>query len=243
MSNGSLFEILLYAALAAFVLFRLRSVLGKRTGHEERHDPFADEHAANDQDGPARDDDRDDGNVISLPGNDRGPQAASADTATDEELMQSADTLPAGITRIKLADSSFDEVEFLRGGRAAFEMIVQAFASGDRDGLKPLLTPDLHRSFVTAIYEREKERETQETTIVTIRSSDIVEASLIGSMAKVTVEFITDQVKVTRDVDGAVVDGDPDRIETFTDLWTFERDISAKDPNWALVATNVPDEA
>jgi predicted lipid-binding transport protein (Tim44 family) len=122
-------------------------------------------------------------------------------------------------------------------------MIVQAFAAGDRDALKPLLTEDLHRSFVTAIYEREKERETQETNIVTIRSSDIVEASLIGSIAKVTVEFVTDQVKVTRDVDGNVVDGHPDRIETLTDLWTFERDVSSRDPNWALVATRVPDDA
>jgi predicted lipid-binding transport protein (Tim44 family) len=239
MSNGSLFEILLYAALAAFVLFRLRGVLGKRTGHEERHDPFAEGPAANDQDNGARDDD----NVIPLPGKERAARTASADTATDDELMQNADTLPAGITRIKLADDNFDEVEFLRGGRAAFEMIVQAFAAGDRDGLKPLLAPDLHRSFVNAIYEREKERETQETTIVTIRSSDIVEASLIGSIAKVTIEFVTDQVKVTRDVDGNVVDGHPDRIETLTDLWTFERDVSSSDPNWALVATRIPDDA
>ena len=239
MSNSSLFEILLYAALAAFVLFRLRSVLGKRTGHEERRDPFAEAPAANDQDSAARDDD----NVISLPGKDRDGAIASADTATDEELMQNADTLPAGITRIKLADYTFDEVEFLRGARGAFEMIVQAFAAGDRDALKPLLTEDLHRSFVTAIYEREKERETQETNIVTIRSSDIVEASLIGSIAKVTVEFVTDQVKVTRDVDGNVVYGHPDRIETLTDLWTFERDVSSRDPNWALVATRVPDDA
>lgn len=236
MTDGSFFEILLYAALAGFVLFRLRSVLGKRTGHERPHDPFADSSASNDsQSGAEEEEDKD--NVIRLPGQKSADQPSERD-----DIVVDADSLPAGITRIKLADDEFDEAEFLRGARGAFEMIVQAFAAGDREALKPLLSPDLHRSFVTAIYEREKERETQETTIVTFRSSDIVEASLNDSVARVTVEFVTDQVKVTRDIDGKVVDGDPDRIETFTDLWTFERDVSSADPNWELVATRVPEE-
>lgn len=236
MNDGSFFEILLYAVLAAFVLFRLRSVLGKRTGHERPHDPFAEPPANSDSEADADD------NVIRLPGQDAPSRAQgpAADDIAEGEI--DPDTLPAGITRIKIADPSFNEAEFLRGARGAFEMIVQAFAAGDRDALKPLLTPSMHNDFVTAIYEREKERETQDTTIVTFRSSDIVEASLTQSLARVTVEFVTDQVKVTRDVDGNVVDGDPDRIETFTDLWSFERDLTSSDPNWALVATSVPEE-
>lgn len=237
MNDGSFFEILLYAVLAGFVLFRLHSVLGKRTGHERPHDPFADTPANTDSETDADD------NVIRLPGQDAPSRAQDrAQGMATDEIDVDADTLPAGITRIKIADESFNEAEFLRGARGAFEMIVQAFAAGDRDALKPLLTPSMHNDFVTAIYEREKERETQETTIVTFRSSDIVEASLTQSLARVTVEFVTDQVKVTRDVDGTVVDGDPDRIETFTDLWTFERDLTSSDPNWALVATSVPEE-
>jgi predicted lipid-binding transport protein (Tim44 family) len=240
MNDGSFFEILLYAVLAGFVLFRLRSVLGKRTGHERPHDPFAEPPANSDSDAEAKSQDDADDNVIRLPAQDGPARAQNRDA--DDVIDVDADTLPAGITRIKIADDSFDEAEFLRGARGAFEMIVQAFAAGDRDALKPLLTPSMHNDFVTAIYEREKERETQDTTIVTFRSSDIVEASLTQSLASVTVEFVTDQVKVTRDVDGNVVDGDPDRIETFTDLWTFERDLNSDDPNWALVATRVPEE-
>ena len=158
MSEGAFFEILLYAALAAFVLMRLRSVLGRRTGHERpSHDPFAED--TSEKKAANSDSDADD-NVIPLPGRDREAEESDAPIEMD------ADTLPAGITRIKLADDSFEEADFLRGARGAFEMIVQAFASGDRDALKPLLSADLHRSFgrrSTSGGERETE-----TTIVTV---------------------------------------------------------------------------
>jgi len=236
MADGGLIEILFYAALAGFVLMHLRRVLGRRTGHERRPPPpdsFGDSRSetGKPEGRPANDGEED--NVIPLPGRDR---AESEPVTVDQE------SLPAGITRIKIADDSFDEAEFLRGARMAFEMIVQAYAAGDREALKPLLAAPLHRSFVTAIYERERERETQETTIVTFRSSDIIEAELNNSVADVTVEFVTDQVKVTRDIDGNVVDGDPDRIETLTDIWTFRRDLAISDPNWELVATRVPED-
>jgi predicted lipid-binding transport protein (Tim44 family) len=97
-------------------------------------------------------------------------------------------------------------------------------------------------AFSGAVEAREQAGESQETTISSFRSALISEVKLTGSVARVTVEFITDQVKVTRGADGSVVDGDPDRIETVTDLWTFERDISSRDPNWHLVATRVPEE-
>ena len=100
----------------------------------------------------------------------------------------------------------------------------------------------LHRHFVQSIEEREQANETQETTIVTIRSAEIVDAELDGNEARVTLEFVTEQVKVTRDADGNVVDGDPDKIDVLTDIWTFERDMRSPDPNWELVAARVPEE-
>lgn len=223
MGDGSaLFEIILFAILAGFLVFKLRSVLGKRTGHEERHsDPFS----------PAPEQGNKSDNVIQLPGRD-------AENSVGE---QKDGDLSEGM-RLKMADPSFDEIEFLQGARTAFEWVVTSFAKGDREALRPLLADDLMSAFAGAIDAREQAGETQETTVSSFRSALINDVHLAGSVARVTVEFITDQVKVTRAEDGSVVDGDPDRIETVTDLWTFERDIATQDPNWRLVATRVPEE-
>lgn len=224
-SSFPLFEIILYAMIAGFLILKLRSVLGRRTGNEkQRPDPFsAPQEAANESEQD---------NVIQL------PDRASIDPSEIDER----DPLSAGLMRIKLADSSFDEKEFAGGARGAFEMIVQAYAAGDVDTLKSLVSGPLYGGFVQAIEERENANETQETTIVTIRTAEITEAELDGNEARVTVEFVTEQVKVTRDADGKVVDGDPDKIEVLTDIWTFERDVRSSDPNWELVAARVPEE-
>lgn len=223
MGDGfAFFDIIIFALLAGFLVFKLRNVLGKRTGHEERHsDPFSS--------APERSASSD--NVIKLPGRDQDGRAGDQDAA---EL--------SGLMRVKMADPSFDEIEFLKGARTAFEWIVEAFARGDLDSLRPLLADDLMGAFSGAVEAREAAGETQETTISSFRSALINDVTLDGSVARVTVEFITDQVKATRGADGAVVDGDPDRIETVTDLWTFERDIASRDPNWRLVATRVPED-
>lgn len=229
MGNGVPFlDIILLALFAGFVIFKLRSVLGRRTGHERRRpDSFTE---------PAQSNDNGDGNVVRLP--DRSADAVE----TDVEEAEPSASMAAGVMRIKLADERFDEREFLHGSKMAFGMIVEAFAKGDVDALRPLLSSELYGGFASAIETREKAGETQETTIVTIRSADIVEAALENHIAKVTVEFITEQVKVTRNADGEVVDGDPDRIDILTDIWTFARDIRARDPNWELVATRVPED-
>lgn len=223
MGDGfAFFDIILFALLAGYLVFKLRNVLGKRTGHEERHtDPFS----------PAPERSPNSDNVIKLPDREQGSAATDEDGGELSDLM-----------RVKMADPSFDEIEFLKGARTAFEWIVDAFAKGDLDGLRPLLGDDLMGAFSGAVEEREKAGETQETTISSFRSALINDVQLTGSVARVTVEFITDQVKVTRAEDGSVVDGDPDRIETVTDLWTFERDISSHDPNWRLVAARVPED-
>ncbi|MEQ9334085.1 Tim44/TimA family putative adaptor protein [Thalassobaculum sp.] len=217
-------DIILLALFAGFVIFKLRSVLGRRTGHErQRPDPFAEPPKSNDN-----------GNIVRLP--DRSAEADEAEGAEEPGSMA------AGIMRIKLADERFDEREFLHGAKMAFAMIVEAFAKGDVDALKPLLSRELFGGFAAAIEGREKAGETQETTIVTVRSADIVEATLEDHQAKVTVEFVSEQVKVTRNADGEVTEGDPDRIDILTDIWTFARDIRSRDPNWALVATRVPED-
>jgi predicted lipid-binding transport protein (Tim44 family) len=214
------FDIILFAMVAAFLVLRLRSVLGRRTGHERRRDPFARPPAA--APGAASD------NVVSLP--DRGKSAAPAAEPGPVPLA-------TGLKQVHAADSSFDESGFVRGARAAFEIIVGAFAAGDTAMLRPLLSDDVYDSFNAAIGARQAQQETHETRLVAIDAVDLVEAGMDGRTAILTVKFISQQINVTRAADGSIVDGDPERVVEKTDFWTFARNTRSSDPNWQLVAT------
>ena len=145
--------------------------------------------------------------------------------------------LATGLRQIHAADSSFDENGFLRGARAAFEMIVGAFAAGDTAALRPLLSDAVYESFSEAIRVRTAARETHETRLVSVDTVDLVEAGMDSRNAVVTVKFISQQINVTRAADGSIVDGDPEKVEEKTDFWTFARNTQSSDPNWQLVAT------
>ena len=227
MGDGFQFlDIVLFAMVAAFLVLRLRSVLGKKTGHQEpRQDPIS-----------RRQQDADkDGNVVELPN--RNNDAADSAESDPVETLDPNDPLSAGITQIRIADNSFNPGEFAGGARGAFEMIVQAFADGDADTLKNLLAADVFENFNDAIEARKEANESLETTIIGIGSADIIEARMDGTNAVVTMKFVSDQVNVTRDSDNRVVDGDPNQVTTITDIWTFSRDTKSRDPNWFLVET------
>jgi predicted lipid-binding transport protein (Tim44 family) len=233
-------DIILFAALAAFLVFRLRSVLGRRTGNEPRQPKDAQKDSRKDSQkdsgtGPSRDAEPDD-NVIEMPG--RGARDDSAEAAF--EAADSDDQLSAGLTQIRIADPNFDPAEFASGAQSAFEMVVQAFADGDTKMLRNLLNDEVFENFSNAIKEREEAGETLETTLIGIKSSDIIEARLDGRMAFVVLKFVSDQVNVTKNKDDAVIDGDPNYVTTITDLWTFARNTRARDPNWTLVETRSP---
>ncbi|MGE0718132.1 MAG: Tim44/TimA family putative adaptor protein [Alphaproteobacteria bacterium] len=236
MSSGfQLFDIVLFAMIAAFLVLRLRSVLGRRTGHERRPDE-----AMGNQ--PPR---QGDGNVIQLPPRDA---EAEPDIAAPREAGPAnagpANAGPgdaaAGITQIRLADPSFSPETFLDGSRAAFEMIVGAFARGDVETLRPLLNDTVFEQFAGAVRDREAHKQTLETTVVAIRSADVHEAHMEGRSAFVTVRFVSEQINVVRDGAGNVVEGDPARTAEVVDLWTFARNTRSRDPNWLLVATGAP---
>lgn len=211
------FDIVLFAMIAAFLVLRLRSVLGRRTGNERRRDPFMPRtEAANDK-------------VVTLTPRPNGPAPAVATGGNDPQ----AD----GVAHIRNADPSFDPQHFVQGARAAFEMIVNAFAKGDKAALRPLLSDEVFGHFTAAIDEREAARETLETRILQLKTADIVEAELNGRLAQVTVRLVSEQINVLRAHDGSIVDGDPQNPIEKTDFWTFTRDTTSSDPNWLLVAT------
>lgn len=216
-------DIVFFAMLAIFLGLRLRNVLGRRTGTEKRRpDPFKPaEPAANVPD-----------NVVKLPERDR---------KALETLAAETDTpLARGIKAIKQADRNFDEVGFIGGARGAFEMIVTSFAKGDVTSLRPLLADGVFDNFKRAIDDRTSRGESHETTLVGVTATDMTDADLEGSTAKVTIRFVSEQVNATKAADGQVVDGDPNKVVTITDIWTFARDVRSSDPNWMLVETRSP---
>ena len=223
---GSNIEIVLIALVAVFLVLRLRAVLGKRTGGEQppAQDPFAPPvPAAKPTDSRPVD----------------GPAAARVDPARPMAPPAKIATAAAeAVEKIAAADRSFEPRGFATGARAAFEMIVGAFAKPDLAVLKPLLDEATYRSFETAVRDRQAARHVLETSLVGFISSDIVDAKMDDSRAFVTVRFVTEQINVTRGADGLVVDGNPNAVETVRDVWTFARDTRSGDPNWLLVKTD-----
>jgi predicted lipid-binding transport protein (Tim44 family) len=146
-----------------------------------------------------------------------------------------------GLNQIKLAEPRFSPREFLNGSRAAFEWIIRAFSEGDEASLKPLLSEEVFAHFAQSIRSREAAGQKLESSLVGIRSAEIIDAYMAGRTAHVTVRFESQQISVLRDQDGTIIEGDPNAVTDVTDVWTFERDSRSADPNWALVATGTHD--
>ncbi len=228
MGNGfQFFDIILFAMIAVFLILRLRSVLGRRDGHEGGFpDLFSDKKP---------DDEAGNDNVIHLDHKNEN-SADEIDLSEEEEKAELTPLLKA-LRSIAAADRDFDPDEFISGARIAFEYILGAYAGGDAKALKPLLSADVFSNFNMSIREREESGQTMEETLVGIRKAEVVEAEMEGTIANVTVKFVSDQVHALSDSEGNVVDGDPNKIVTVTDFWTFSRDTRSRDPNWSLAAT------
>jgi predicted lipid-binding transport protein (Tim44 family) len=226
----------IFLVIAVVVFLRLRSVLGRRTGNERPpYDPFQQRKQA-----PTAAPDKGGDKVIPL----RRPAAPALGTpeVPDGDVIAAAGT-PAGdgLAALAAADRSFRADAFLAGAKSAYEMIVTAFAEGDRATLKQLLSKEVYDGFVQAISEREARGEKMEFKFVGIDKADITSAAVKGPTAQVTVRFMSKLVSATHDKAGAVIDGDPTHVGDVTDIWTFAREIAARDPNWKLVATESVD--
>lgn len=217
MGNGfEYLDIVFLALIAGFIGYRLWSVLGQRTGHEQSRDPFK----APAPGSPAPVDD----NVVTMP---RRPEPSAAVGADSIE----------GLTAVQLADRSFEPDRFIEGARWAYELIVGAFAKGDEAALKPLVAPEVFAGFSGVIARRKAAGHTVEETIVALKESRIEKAAMVGRSAEISVRFVADIIAVTRDSSGNVVEGHPTAVRELSDVWTFARDTRSRDPNWTLIAT------
>lgn len=228
---------LIAIVVAVFVLFRLRSVLGTRTGNERppidrsRSTPAEKKAAAGDD------------NVVPLPRTARAPDLDDERRARklEAEIEQAAhgdDGLAAGLRSVNEADPGFTPKSFLEGAKQAYEMIVTGFAEGDRAMLKNLLEKDVYDSFARAITEREAAGHTNDFTFVGLPKVEISQAEYDKKNVLVTVRFHAEVVSAIRDRDGNLVEGNADQVQTIADEWTFARNPKSRDPNWKVIATS-----
>ncbi|WP_232629644.1 Tim44/TimA family putative adaptor protein [Methylobacterium sp. Leaf118] len=225
---------LIFLALAVFVIWRLRSVLGQKTGAERSPFRPVDRNRTEPQAGRAEGD-----NVVRLPGADRAQPAAAQNAPRDwRGIAEPGSAVARGLEQIVQAEPSFEPRVFLEGAKGAYEAIVTAFAKGDRKTLRALLSREVCEGFERAISEREQRHETAETTFISIDKAEIIAIDVKNRAAQVTVRFLSNLITATRDAEGKVIDGNAETGVEVPDVWTFARTLGARDPNWQLVATD-----
>lgn len=223
------FDVIIFAIIAAFLIYRLNSVIGTRHGGErERPNPYVRSETQGAAPAP----------VAVSPVAQPRPLAPLAGFEQLVDVDANRDgRIETGLSEISAADPHFEVNSFVGGAKYAFEMIVTAYARGDIAALEPLLSPKLYADFLSGIKAREALGHTYEVSIQRIKQARIVEAHLGGTMAYITVDFDVDETAFTKDREGKVVDGSPDRIFSVEDVWTFTRDTRTSDPNWILIET------
>lgn len=234
--------------VAVVAILKLRSVLGRRTDDDDaRVDERYRQHREAEEVGASSD------NVVTLPNvhqQDAGhnpDQEEYSRTEAEERIRDFAGkhkSVETGLLAILDKDHAFDPNNFIAGARHAYELIVTAFAEGNRSELKKLLSSDVFSSFDQAISDRERRGELIDQSFVGIEKSDVLEAEVSDRFAQITIRFVSQLISATRDGAGEVVSGDTQRIKEVTDIWTFSRDVSTtralENPNWQLVATQAP---
>ena len=227
MHDGLDITTVIFALLAVFVVWKLKAVLGTRVDIDKR--------SRNPPERPSGPDYS--GKIVRLPGGgDRSsPPPVSAGGAFD--AVAQSEKGRTGLAAVVSADPNFDTARFVSGAKVAYEMIIGAFAAGDRKTLGNLLSPDVLASFASVIAQREAAGERADTKLVSVDGLDVVDAGVKDGVAQVSCRIAAKMINVVRDKNGGIVSGDPETIVSTDDLWTFSRQIANSDPTWRLIAT------
>lgn len=237
-------------AVAVFVIMRLRSVLGTRSGYQAPPTDRKDQNRQNKSNNAANENDIAD-NVVPLPTRKSAGKSGATATKATKSIKKEIDPVTAsinayaksgtklnkGLKLVAETSAQFEPNNFVDGARMAYEMIVTAFADGDKKALKGLLSKEVYDGFAGAITEREKAGHKVHSTFIGVEKSDIKAANVENNEALVTVQFISQIVSATLDKEDEIIDGDNEQIVEVNDIWTFARDTRSRDPNWKLVAT------
>ena len=213
-------DILIFAAIALFLIFRLRSILGNRDGFEQKRP----EQSAFDATVQTENDNSAPKKIV--------PLRANNAVANGE-----------GLEAVRRADPSFKDDDFMQGAAGAFSLILQAFADGDLATLRRLLAFELYEEFASSVHTRNKEGDQLAIAVQSIDDVQLIDATVKDFIASVTVKFVSQQSRVVTDKDGQVIDDESEEQATITDIWVFERDTQLNDPNWKLVETHTEDDS
>ncbi|MBL12139.1 MAG: hypothetical protein CFH08_01016 [Alphaproteobacteria bacterium MarineAlpha3_Bin7] len=220
MGDYGFIDIVLFAMIAAFLILRLRSVLGKHRNSGEGKSnlglhTLTQSHKTDKQ--PAEGDSKEESKI--------------------ESQNSEKDNDGVDLTEIQGAIPGFEKGEFLAGVRAAFEIIVNSFSSGDKEKLAGLLSDEVFNNFSSAITDRERQGHVSESSLIRIIDTVLLEANISDGSVLLTVKILSEQINATKGEEGEVVDGNPDLVLEVADIWTFSKEIESPDPNWRLVAT------
>ena len=218
--SSAVIQLLVLAAIAVFLILKLRSVLGTREGFERP--PSA----------------------VPLPA-DRATARQGFEVIEGGPDRDITDHVPEGsdsaraLAAMKLAEPSFSVSGFLQGARGAYEMILMAFEKGELDKVRQFLSADVYDSFAAVVAERESRGLTMKSEFVGLRELAVqgAEFDRATAEAEVSVRFVAELISVARDASGQVVEGNPTSALKQRDVWTFARKMGSSDPNWQLVAT------
>ncbi len=221
--NSALIQLLVLAGVAIFLILRLRNVLGTREGFEKPPLPMPGRASS-------RDTNRHDFEVI-----EGGPDHDITDH------VDSGSDAASALAEMKRADRDFTVKSFLEGARGAYEMILMGFEKGNIADIAPYLAADVRDSFAGVIAERERQGLRIDASFIGVREVKLVDARFdrANSEAEITVRFVGELTSVVRNMNGEVVEGDPNEIKRQRDVWTFARTMGTDDPNWQLVATGL----
>lgn len=230
---------LLFLVLAVVIFLRLKNVLGRRTGSERPpYDPYSAREAQQNSDNtPGQD------KVITLPTASKTHQSQEPGRSMEDIEERIKDVAPEGsplserLLTIARSDPTFDPAQFIKGAKTAYEMIVMAFAEGNKRALRPMLNRDVYDRFTAVISDRESKGDIVDSSFVGIDNTSIIDAELKNRTAQITVKFVSELITAVRNRKGDVIEGDPKKIREVTDIWTFAREIASRDPNWQLIAT------
>ncbi|WP_019220810.1 Tim44/TimA family putative adaptor protein [Bartonella senegalensis] len=228
------FDIVLVLALVIMVVvfMQLRNVLGKRIGFEKP--PFDPYSGCSKKQIETETTD----NIASFP---HQANSQKNDFSEIDAIAAEGSVLNEGLRALRRSDPHFSPQFFIKGAQVAYEMIVTAFAKGDRDQLKKLLSQDVFESFCAAIEQREKKQERVQFTFVGINKIEFVAAAMQEKEEFLTVRIVSEMISATYNEQGECIDGDPDAIVEIRDIWTFVRNSLSTDPNWKLFATEDED--
>lgn len=215
-------DIIILGLVTAFILLRLRSVLGRR---DDDQDFFRPPPASSQPAEP----------IIQLGTHSLKPRVR--EEADPYSAALGSGNVADGIAAIKAKDPQFSASNFLQGAKMAFEMVFDAFAKGDKQTLSMLLSPEIYGHFTDDLAARDKQEHKTETTLLSVKAREISDATLDKNSARITVRFDSEQVTLVRDANGAIVEGDPSATHHAEDEWVFERDVTSKNPNWKIIET------